>query len=80
MVKRAVERYNAPTPLKFKVWGKVILIIGTVLQVSLQSVHVPVWATITVALLTALGTALPEFAVLHETQLPQDNTTESPEQ
>lgn len=73
MIKQVVQRYQAPTPLKFKVWGKVILTFGTVMQVALQNVGVPVWVTITVAVLTAVGTVLPEFATLQESPSEVDN-------
>lgn len=77
MIKSAVQRYKAPTPLKYKVWGKVILGLGTVMQVSLQNTPgVPVWVTITIALLTAVGTVLPEFAVIPEYSEESNNKSE----
>ena len=74
MIKSAVQRYKAPTPLRYKVWGKVILTFGTVMQVALQNVGVPVWVTITVAVLTAVGTVLPEFAILQESPSEEANS------
>ena len=44
------------------------------MQVALQNVGVPVWVTITVAVLTAVGTVLPEFAILQESPSEEANS------
>lgn len=80
MLKRAIKRYTAPTSLKLQVWGDVILGIGTTLQVVLQTHHVHIGWTIGVALLTAIGAALPKFAKLYSVEsLQATDTTEAGE-
>lgn len=74
MIKRALERYNAPTPYKYQVWSEIILGFGTVMQVSLQSVDVSKEWTIALAVLTGIGTVLPKFAKLQEPPAAAEST------
>ena len=66
MLRKAIARYNAPTPIKYRAWGKFILIIGTTLGATLQGLEVNKYITIAVSFATAIGAALPELAVIHE--------------
>lgn len=77
MIRKAIDRYKAPTPLKFRVWGRVILGFGTVMQVGMQGMDAPKEWLMVVTLLTAVGTVLPEFAVLHESEAPEESTSEA---